>query len=155
MKALKTTPSAVAAAGIPAEQAPGEKTRPILGVLAASRVARALFWVTLSLMIVNASLAMLGLLADPAHAQGVGGGSSGNIEAAMEKFYDWLQGLMMLLAGIGFLIAAAWWAFAGSNQQRKAQGTGGMICALGAFAAAALVPDFLAAVAEWTGHKGA
>lgn len=154
MKAVQTTTTAVAAAATPADEACVGRIRPIFAALAPRRAARALFWALLYLLVLNASAATLGLLADPALAQGVGGGSSGNIEAAMEKFYDWLQGLMMLLAGIGFLIAAAWWAFAGSNQQRKAQGTGGMICALGAFAAAALVPDFLAAVAEWTGHQG-
>jgi hypothetical protein len=117
--------------------------------------ARTLFWALLVLLAVQAaSAAALLAFADPALAQGVDGGSVGNIEAAGTKFYDWLQSIMMLLAGIGFLIAAAWWAFAGSNDRRKSQGTSGMICALGAFAAAALVPDFLAAVADWTGAQG-
>lgn len=117
--------------------------------------ARTLFWALLMLLAVQAaSAAALVAFADPALAQGVDGGSTGNLEAAGTKFYDWLQSIMMLLAGIGFLIAAAWWAFAGSNDRRKQQGTSGMICALGAFAAAALVPDLLAAVAEWTGAQG-
>ncbi len=117
--------------------------------------ARTLFWALLLLLAVQAaSAAALVAFADPALAQGVDGGSTGNLEAAGTKFYDWLQSIMMLLAGIGFLIAAAWWVFAGSNDRRKQQGTSGMICALGAFGAAALVPDLLAAVAEWTGAKG-
>lgn len=142
------------AAEAPAAAALADGLAPRALVLAlVNPAASALFWLALAGLCLQAALATGLLLADPALAQGVGGGSSGNIEQSLNNVYDFLQTIIMILAGIGFVVAAAWWALAAGNDKRKQQGTTGMVCALGAFFAAALVPDFLAAIAEWTGAK--